>query len=51
MITQLDLVEWQLKVAAGFPLPMSQQDVFLEGHAFEARIYAENPARYSVVFW
>lgn len=45
MITQLDLVEWQLKVAAGFPLPMSQQDVFLEGHAFEARIYAENPAR------
>ncbi|KAI6000258.1 carbamoyl-phosphate synthase L chain, ATP binding domain-containing protein [Pisolithus marmoratus] len=43
MITGLDLVEWQLEVAAGNPLPLSQSDIPLVGHAFEARIYAENP--------
>jgi 3-methylcrotonyl-CoA carboxylase alpha subunit len=43
MITGLDLVEWQLQVAAGNPLPLSQSSIPLVGHAFEARIYAENP--------
>ncbi|KZV63273.1 hypothetical protein PENSPDRAFT_616869, partial [Peniophora sp. CONT] len=43
MITGLDLVEWQLEVAAGNPLPLSQEQIPLAGHAFEARIYAENP--------
>ncbi|PSR84466.1 hypothetical protein PHLCEN_2v5424 [Hermanssonia centrifuga] len=43
MITGLDLVEWQLEVAAGNPLPLPQSLIPLVGHAFEARIYAENP--------
>jgi len=43
MITGLDLVEWQLEVAAGNPLPLSQAQIPLVGHAFEARIYAEDP--------
>ncbi|KAH9854509.1 carbamoyl-phosphate synthase L chain, ATP binding domain-containing protein [Lenzites betulinus] len=43
MITGLDLVEWQLQVAAGNALPLSQSAIPLVGHAFEARIYAENP--------
>ena len=43
MITGLDLVEWQLEVAAGNPLPLPQSSIPLVGHAFEARIYAENP--------
>ncbi|KAF8585025.1 hypothetical protein K439DRAFT_1388733 [Ramaria rubella] len=43
MITGQDLVEWQLEVAAGNPLPLSQSEIPLSGHAFEARIYAENP--------
>ncbi|XP_043480671.1 methylcrotonoyl-CoA carboxylase subunit alpha, mitochondrial [Leptopilina heterotoma] len=42
-ITGTDLVEWQLKVAAGEKLPMQQEDIQLRGHAFEARIYAEEP--------
>lgn len=45
MITGYDLVEWQLRIAAGEPLPATQEDVPLNGHAFEARIYAEDPAR------
>uniref|UniRef100_A0A8C5K0I0 Methylcrotonoyl-CoA carboxylase subunit alpha, mitochondrial n=1 Tax=Jaculus jaculus TaxID=51337 RepID=A0A8C5K0I0_JACJA len=43
MITGTDLVEWQLRVAAGEKIPLSQEDIPLQGHAFEARIYAEDP--------
>ncbi|KAH9785760.1 methylcrotonoyl-CoA carboxylase subunit alpha [Citrus sinensis] len=42
MIVDQDLVEWQIRVANGEPLPLSQSEVPLLGHAFEARIYAEN---------
>jgi len=42
-ITGLDLVEWQLRVASGEPLPLRQEDLRISGHAIEARICAENP--------
>ncbi|CAG9332415.1 unnamed protein product [Blepharisma stoltei] len=44
MITGLDLVEWQFKIASGLPLPKTQSEIKRRGHAVEARIYAENPA-------
>jgi acetyl-CoA/propionyl-CoA carboxylase biotin carboxyl carrier protein len=45
MVTGIDLVEQQLRIAAGEPLSLSQDDITLTGHAIEARIYAESPAR------
>jgi len=45
MITGTDLVEWQLRVAFGEPLPKKQSELTIRGHAIEARIYAENPEK------
>ena len=45
MVTGQDLVEWQLRVAAGEPLPLTQDQIVLNGWAMEARLYAENPAK------
>jgi 3-methylcrotonyl-CoA carboxylase alpha subunit len=44
-ITGIDLVEWQLRVANGEPLPLKQSELSIDGWAFEARVYAEDPAR------
>jgi 3-methylcrotonyl-CoA carboxylase alpha subunit len=43
MITDVDLVDWQIRVAAGQPLPLIQDELAIDGHAIEARVYAENP--------
>ena len=45
LITGLDLVGWQLQIAAGQPLPLTQEAVTLSGHAMEVRLYAEDPAQ------
>lgn len=44
MVTGVDLVNWQINVASGLALPLAQADIQLQGHSFEARIYAEDPS-------
>ena len=44
MVTGVDLVNWQINVASGLALPLTQADIQLQGHSFEARIYAEDPS-------
>ncbi|GGK49773.1 acetyl/propionyl/methylcrotonyl-CoA carboxylase subunit alpha [Nocardia camponoti] len=45
MVTGVDLVQWQVRIAAGQPLTLNQDDIKLTGHAIEARVYAEDPGR------
>lgn len=45
MVTGVDLVKWQIAIASGQPLPLTQEQVRISGHSFEARIYAEDPAQ------
>ncbi|MFY8274972.1 acetyl/propionyl/methylcrotonyl-CoA carboxylase subunit alpha [Pseudoalteromonas sp. SSDWG2] len=45
MVTGVDLVKWQIEVASGAQLPLSQEQVTISGHSFEARLYAEDPSQ------
>ena len=45
MIADVDLVDWQLRIANGEPLPVSQEQLSIQGHAIEVRIYAEDPSK------